>query len=137
MLIRFNNMDPDWNKVVLKKYLWSFLWFANKFNIPLYSDIFKNVLHLIMNSKWWLVYLFTSDSNITSKGSGISMGRSSKDQRDVYYCLAKEEGWRALSAFKFLQINDELNIYLEWREWLTCLQLLASGVVMKMIIDNW
>ena len=38
------------------------------------------------------------------------MGRSSKDKRDVYYRLAKEEGWRARSAFKLLQINDEFNI---------------------------
>ena len=39
------------------------------------------------------------------------MGRSSKDKRDVYYRLAKEEGWRARSAFKLLQINDEFQIF--------------------------
>ena len=39
------------------------------------------------------------------------MGRSSKDKRDVYYRLAKEEGWRARSAFKLLQINEEFNIF--------------------------
>lgn len=39
------------------------------------------------------------------------MGRSSKDKRDVYYRLAKEEGWRARSAFKLMQINDEFNIF--------------------------
>ena len=39
------------------------------------------------------------------------MGRSSKDKRDVYYRLAKEEGWRARSAFKLLQINDDFNIF--------------------------
>jgi tRNA (cytidine32/guanosine34-2'-O)-methyltransferase len=39
------------------------------------------------------------------------MGRSSKDKRDVYYRLAKEEGWRARSAFKLLQINDEFRIF--------------------------
>ena len=39
------------------------------------------------------------------------MGRSSKDKRDVYYRLAKEEGWRARSAFKLLQIDDEFNIF--------------------------
>ena len=38
------------------------------------------------------------------------MGRSSKDKRDVYYRLAKEEGWRARSAFKLLQIDQEYNI---------------------------
>ncbi|XP_076053419.1 tRNA (cytidine(32)/guanosine(34)-2'-O)-methyltransferase-like isoform X2 [Oratosquilla oratoria] len=39
------------------------------------------------------------------------MGRSSKDKRDVYYRLAKEEGWRARSAFKLIQINEEFNIF--------------------------
>ena len=43
--------------------------------------------------------------------SDYRMGRSSKDKRDVYYRLAKEEGWRARSAFKLLQINDEFNIF--------------------------
>ncbi len=38
------------------------------------------------------------------------MGRSSKDKRDVYYRLAKEEGWRARSAFKLLQIDEEFKI---------------------------
>lgn len=39
------------------------------------------------------------------------MGRTSKDKRDVYYRLAKEEGWRARSAFKLIQINEEFNIF--------------------------
>ena len=39
-----------------------------------------------------------------------TMGRSSKDKRDVYYRLAKEEGWRARSAFKLLQIDQEYKI---------------------------
>jgi tRNA (cytidine32/guanosine34-2'-O)-methyltransferase len=39
------------------------------------------------------------------------MGRSSKDKRDVYYRLAKEEGWRARSAFKLLQINDDFQLF--------------------------
>lgn len=28
------------------------------------------------------------------------MGRASKDKRDIYYRKAKEEGWRARSAYK-------------------------------------
>ncbi len=40
-----------------------------------------------------------------------TQGRSSKDKRDVYYRKAKEEGWRARSAFKLLHINDEFNIF--------------------------
>lgn len=39
------------------------------------------------------------------------MGRASKDKRDIYYRLAKENGWRARSAFKLLQINEEFNIF--------------------------
>ncbi|KAL0888823.1 hypothetical protein Bca101_012806 [Brassica carinata] len=32
-------------------------------------------------------------------------------QRDIYYRKAKEEGWRARSAFKLLQIDEEFNIF--------------------------
>jgi len=39
------------------------------------------------------------------------MGHSSKDKRDVYYRQAKEEGWRARSAFKLIQINDDYHIF--------------------------
>lgn len=39
------------------------------------------------------------------------MGKTSKDKRDIYYRRAKEEGWRARSAFKLLQIDDEFNIF--------------------------
>eukprot|EP01095_Lingulamoeba_sp_RSL-Kostka_P016392 TRINITY_DN8019_c0_g1_i1.p1 TRINITY_DN8019_c0_g1~~TRINITY_DN8019_c0_g1_i1.p1 ORF type:complete len:322 (-),score=70.31 TRINITY_DN8019_c0_g1_i1:152-1096(-) len=33
-----------------------------------------------------------------------------KDKRDIYYRLAKEQGWRARSAFKLLQIDEEFHI---------------------------
>lgn len=33
-----------------------------------------------------------------------------RDQRDYYYRLAKEEGYRARSAFKLLQINEKFHI---------------------------
>ncbi|RNA11373.1 tRNA (cytidine(32) guanosine(34)-2 -O)-methyltransferase [Brachionus plicatilis] len=39
------------------------------------------------------------------------MGRASKDKRDIYYRLAKENGWRARSAFKLLQINEEFKLF--------------------------
>ncbi|CAI5758312.1 unnamed protein product [Candida verbasci] len=39
------------------------------------------------------------------------MGKTSKDKRDLYYRRAKEEGWRARSAFKLLQLNDEFNLF--------------------------
>ena len=38
------------------------------------------------------------------------MGKASKDKRDIYYRKAKEEGWRARSAFKLLQIDDAFGI---------------------------
>lgn len=37
------------------------------------------------------------------------MGKSSKDKRDKYYRKAKEEGWRARSAYKLLQLNEEFH----------------------------
>ena len=40
-----------------------------------------------------------------------TMGRSSKDKRDIYYRLAKEDGWRARSAFKLLQLNDDFDLF--------------------------
>lgn len=39
------------------------------------------------------------------------MGRASKDKRDIYYRKAKEEGYRARSAYKLLQIDEEFNIF--------------------------
>lgn len=39
------------------------------------------------------------------------MGRASKDKRDIYYRKAKEEGWRARSAFKLLQIDEAFHIF--------------------------
>jgi tRNA (cytidine32/guanosine34-2'-O)-methyltransferase len=39
------------------------------------------------------------------------MGKSSKDKRDIYYRLAKENGWRARSAYKLLQIDEQYNIF--------------------------
>ncbi|CAG8529190.1 8161_t:CDS:2 [Paraglomus occultum] len=39
------------------------------------------------------------------------MGKSSKDKRDIYYRLAKEQGWRARSAFKLLQIDEEFDLF--------------------------
>ncbi|CAF3626916.1 unnamed protein product [Fusarium graminearum] len=40
-----------------------------------------------------------------------SMGKSSKDKRDAYYRLAKEQGWRARSAFKLLQLDEEFDLF--------------------------
>ena len=39
------------------------------------------------------------------------MGRASKDKRDIFYRKAKEEGWRARSAYKLLQLDDAFQIF--------------------------
>lgn len=39
------------------------------------------------------------------------MGKVSKDKRDIYYRKAKEEGWRARSAFKLLQVDESFDIF--------------------------
>ncbi|CAL5328820.1 unnamed protein product [Camellia sinensis] len=55
---------------------------------------------------------FTCPGFTTSRQSGIfNMGKASRDKRDIYYRKAKEEGWRARSAFKLLQIDEEFNIF--------------------------
>jgi tRNA (cytidine32/guanosine34-2'-O)-methyltransferase len=41
----------------------------------------------------------------------VAMGKASKDKRDIYYRKAKEEGWRARSAFKLLQIDESFDIF--------------------------
>lgn len=38
-------------------------------------------------------------------------GKASRDKRDIYYRKAKEEGWRARSAFKLLQIDEAYDIF--------------------------
>src|SRR5437870_2532114 len=38
------------------------------------------------------------------------MGKTGKDKRDVYYRMAKEEGYRARSAYKLLQMDAQFNI---------------------------
>ncbi|KAF6169255.1 hypothetical protein GIB67_013685 [Kingdonia uniflora] len=44
------------------------------------------------------------------------MGRASRDKSDIYYRRAKEEGLRARSAFKLLQIDEEFSIFEDIRD---------------------
>ncbi|CEG48141.1 ribosomal rna large subunit methyltransferase j [Plasmopara halstedii] len=39
------------------------------------------------------------------------MGKTSKDKRDIYYRKAKEQGYRARSAFKLLQLDDKFDLF--------------------------
>jgi tRNA (cytidine32/guanosine34-2'-O)-methyltransferase len=39
------------------------------------------------------------------------MGRLSRDKRDVFYRRAKESGYRARSAFKLLQLDEEFDLF--------------------------
>jgi len=39
------------------------------------------------------------------------MGKTSKDKRDIYYRKAKEEGYRARSAYKLIQVDETFNIF--------------------------
>lgn len=41
----------------------------------------------------------------------LNMGKSSKDKRDAYYRLAKEQNWRARSAFKLIQIDEQFDLF--------------------------
>ncbi|KAL3430291.1 FtsJ-like methyltransferase-domain-containing protein [Aspergillus tetrazonus] len=43
--------------------------------------------------------------------AGFAMGKSSKDKRDAYYRLAKEQNWRARSAFKLIQIDEQFDLF--------------------------
>lgn len=44
-------------------------------------------------------------------GPQFEMGKSSKDKRDAYYRLAKEQNWRARSAFKLIQIDEQFDLF--------------------------
>ncbi|KAH8585109.1 methylase [Cryptosporidium sp. chipmunk genotype I] len=39
------------------------------------------------------------------------MGKLSRDRRDIYYRKAKQEGFRARSAYKLIQIDEKYNIF--------------------------
>lgn len=54
---------------------------------------------------------FSTSHKTKYRKSLQQMGRSSKDKRDIYYRLAKEQGWRARSAFKLLQLNEDFDLF--------------------------
>ncbi len=48
---------------------------------------------------------------IRTRGARQQMGRNSKDKRDIFYRKAKEDGFRARSAYKLLHIEEEFSIF--------------------------
>ena len=52
-----------------------------------------------------------TQNNPNDRPTATNMGKSSKDKRDAYYRLAKEQGWRARSAFKLLQIDEQFDLF--------------------------
>ncbi len=64
-------------------------------------------LSLYANFPSFRLFVFSSFSPFnTHNWLAVAMGKSSKDKRDAYYRLAKEQGWRARSAFKLLQLDE-------------------------------
>ncbi|KAK7799156.1 hypothetical protein U0070_011541 [Myodes glareolus] len=57
------------------------------------------------------LFIHTGQQHLLTASQQSEMGRTSKDKRDVYYRLAKENGWRARSAFKLLQLDEEFNLF--------------------------
>ena len=50
-------------------------------------------------------------STLPGRNQRSKMGRLSRDKRDVFYRRAKEAGYRARSAFKLLQLDEEFDIF--------------------------
>ena len=57
-----------------------------------------------------MIALLSSADHYQTAINSTSMGRTSKDKRDIYYRLAKEEGWRARSAYKLLHVDEEFDL---------------------------
>ena len=56
-------------------------------------------------------HTFALTSIRSTHSSAHVAGKHTKDKRDIYYRRAKEEGWRARSAFKLLQIDEQLGLF--------------------------
>ena len=69
-----------------------------------------------------------------------------RDQRDYYYRLAKEEGYRARSAYKLLQINEKFHIIKKGNSvvdlgaapggWLQVAQKLSGGKIVGIDLES-
>ena len=77
----------------------------------------------------------------TTRDEEKRMGKSSKDKRDIFYRLAKEQGLRARSAFKLMQLDKELNLYSENKSVKRVVDLCAApgswSQVLSKVINFW
>jgi 23S rRNA Um-2552 2'-O-methyltransferase (EC 2.1.1.-) len=56
-----------------------------------------------------------------------SIPQMARDQKDHYYRKAKEEGYRARSAYKLLQINEKFHVIKKATPWSTWGRRQAAG----------
>jgi hypothetical protein len=61
--------------------------------------------------QWAVARVLSLPFSATAATPAAAMGKASKDKRDIYYRKAKEEGWRARSAYKLLQIDEVFDIF--------------------------
>ena len=76
---------------------------TNKLTSATYCTIFELFIFIFLSSP--------SHTPSVEVKSSHSMGKTSKDKRDIYYRKAKEIGFRARSAFKLLQIDEEYDLF--------------------------
>jgi tRNA (cytidine32/guanosine34-2'-O)-methyltransferase len=69
------------------------------------------VCECVNASGWSESFWIQSQSSPGGSPLPHSMGRLSRDKRDVFYRLAKERGYRARSAFKLLQLDAEFDLF--------------------------
>ena len=64
------------------------------------------------------------------------MGKKAKDKRDIYYRKAKEEGFRARSSYKLLQIDEEFKIFSKDRNIQRVIDLCAAPGSWSQVISQ-
>ena len=69
------------------------------------------VLHKIYQQNASFILVNVTGEQLLLSNKNRTMGKSSKDKRDTYYRLAKEQNWRARSAFKLIQIDEQFDLF--------------------------
>ena len=68
-------------------------------------------MYLVFSASLQPFFLSCASLLCTECCTCFTMGKSSKDKRDAYYRLAKEQNWRARSAFKLIQIDEQFDLF--------------------------